>query len=100
MSRQLPIGSIVQLEKGDTKLMIINRFPLYNNDGKIGYFDYSACLYPKGTTDNQAYFFNEENVEKVWFEGYIDESEEEAQKTFEERLKAITVPHFKISDIN
>ena len=44
MNRILPIGSIVQLKNGEVKLMIINRFPLYNNNGEIGYFDY---LYDK-----------------------------------------------------
>ena len=58
MSNYLPIGSVVQLQNGDTKVMIINRISLYNNRGTIGYFDYSACLYPSGNTDNQVYFFN------------------------------------------
>ena len=44
MNRILPIGSIVQLKNGEVKLMILNRFPLYNNNGEIGYFDY---LYDK-----------------------------------------------------
>lgn len=42
MSNYLPIGSVVQLQNGDTKVMIINRISLYNNRGTIGYFDYSA----------------------------------------------------------
>ncbi|VTS70823.1 Putative EsaC protein analog (Listeria type 3) [Streptococcus australis] len=65
MSNYLTIGSVVQLQNGDTKVMIINRFPLYNNRGTIGYFDYSACLYPSGNTDNQVYFFNHENIDKI-----------------------------------
>lgn len=46
----LPIGSVIQLHNGELKLMILSRFPLYNNQGTIGYFDYSACLYPNGNT--------------------------------------------------
>lgn len=34
----LPIGSVVQLKNGEVKLMIINRFPLFNKEGTIGYF--------------------------------------------------------------
>lgn len=82
MSNYLTIGSVVQLQNGNTKVMIINRFPLYNNRGTIGYFDYSACLYPSGNTDNQVYFFNHENIDKIWFEGYIDEAEEQLQEKF------------------
>ena len=80
MSNYLPIGSVVQLQNGDTKVMIINRFPLYNSRGTIGYFDYSACLYPSGNTDNQVYFFHHENFDKIWFEGYIDKAEEKLQR--------------------
>ena len=49
MNEVLPIGSIVQLNNGEVKLMIINRYPLYNNYGVIGYFDYSGCVYPNGS---------------------------------------------------
>ena len=80
MSNYLTIGSVVQLQNGNTKVMIINRFPLHNNRGTIGYFDYSACLYPSGNTDNQVYFFNHENFYKIWFEGYIDKAEEKLQR--------------------
>ena len=35
----LSIGSVVQLKNGEVKLMIINRFPLFNKEGTIGYFE-------------------------------------------------------------
>lgn len=72
----LPIGSIVRLKNGDIKLMILNRAPLYNQDGVIGYFDYSACMYPTGKVEEQVHFFNRENIEEIYFEGYKDEQED------------------------
>ena len=62
----LSIGSVVQLKNGEVKLMIINRFPLFNKEGTIGYFDYSACIFPIGNVDNQVYFFNAEDIDIVW----------------------------------
>ena len=76
--------------------MIINRFPLYNSRGIIGYFDYSACLYPSGNTDNQVYFFNHENIDKIWFEGYIDEAEEQLQEKFIVEKKNISYPRLTL----
>ena len=56
MNEILPIGTIVRLKNGEHKLMIISRAPLYNNNGTVGYFDYSAYLYPTGQADQQAFF--------------------------------------------
>lgn len=97
MSNLLSIGSVVQLNQGEDKIMIICRYPLYNNEGTIGYFDYSACPYPQGQTENQAFYFNHENIEKVWFEGYRDEKEEEMQKLFAEKTNAIPYPRLEVS---
>lgn len=91
----LPIGSIVKLYNGDIKLMIINRVPLYNQKGQIGYFDYSGCMYPNGKVEEQVFFFNEENIEQIFYEGYIDE-EEAFQQIYKEKLKVIDYPKFKI----
>ena len=96
MSNYLTIGSVVQLQNGDTKVMIINRFPLYNSRGTIGYFDYSACLYPSGNTDNQVYFFNHGNIDKIWFEGYIDEAEEQLQEKYIVEKKNISYPRLTL----
>lgn len=96
MSNYLTIGSVVQLQNGNTKVMIINRFPLHNNRGTIGYFDYSACLYPSGNTDNQVYFFNHGNIDKIWFEGYIDEAEEQLQEKFIVEKKNISYPRLTL----
>ncbi|EUJ30608.1 Uncharacterized protein conserved in bacteria [Listeria grayi] len=92
----LPIGSIVKLYNGDIKLMILNRLPLYNQKGQIGYFDYSACMYPNGKVEEQVYFFNKENIEKVYHEGYRDEEEVAFQQVYKEKLKVITYPKFNI----
>ena len=48
----LPIGSIVVTKEGTIPLMIVSRAALFqNNNGQVGYFDYSAVPYPSGITD-------------------------------------------------
>lgn len=86
MKKILPIGSIVRLNNGAQKLMIINRAPLYNNEGNIGYFEYSACLYPSGQTNQNVFFFNEENIAEVLFTGYSDEDEQKFCELFEAEI--------------
>ena len=100
MKKILPLGSVVTLHGGKQKIMITTRYPLFNNNGTIGYFDYAACLYPNANTDNQAFFFNEENIESIHFEGYIDDDEELLQKHFKEDEKNIKYPHLKLDDNN
>ncbi|WP_411575295.1 DUF4176 domain-containing protein [Streptococcus sp. CSL10205-OR2] len=97
--KYLPLGSVVQLKNGDIKLMITSRFPLYNSNGELGYFDYSSCIYPTGTINNQAYFFNQEDIAKVWFEGYVDDSEIEAQDIFEREKDTIPYNRLTIADL-
>lgn len=58
MEKILPIGSVITLKNGSLKVMIIARYPLYKYKNRIGYFDYSGCIFPSGVTDNQTYFFN------------------------------------------
>ncbi|HEO7303342.1 TPA: DUF4176 domain-containing protein, partial [Streptococcus agalactiae] len=50
--------------------------------------------------DNQTYFFNNDDIEKVWFTGYIDENELKAQKVFKEQIDKIEYPHFTIEEVN
>ncbi len=76
--------------------MIISRAPLYNNLGTIGYFDYSAYLYPTGQADEQAYFFNQEDIEEVYFEGYRDEEEERFCEIYTNAIKRIPYPHLQL----
>ena len=86
MTELLPIGSVVQLKNGQVKIMIINRYPLYDNKGEIGYLDYSGCVYPFGMTDNQACFFNQEDIDEVVFEGYKDDDEKRFRELYEKWL--------------
>ena len=59
------IGSIIYLKEGSQKLMIINRGPIVDIDNQKYIFDYSACNYPVGVVEDQIYYFNEENIDKV-----------------------------------
>ena len=89
MKKLLPLGSVVKLKNGEQKIMIISRLPLYNNQGTIGYFEYGACLFPNGQVDQQMYFFNETDIDKVYFKGYEDKAEEQFQKKYQEEIKDI-----------
>lgn len=75
MEKILLIGLVIILKNGLLKVMIIVCYFLYKYKNRIGYFDYFGCIFFSGVIDNQIYFFNNDDIEKVWFIGYIDENE-------------------------
>ena len=75
MEKALPIGSVVYLQAGSQKLMILNRGPQIEIDGEVQMFDYSACIYPVGLVAEQLLYFNSENIDRILFEGYSDDDE-------------------------
>lgn len=86
----LPIGSIVYLKEGTSKLMILNRGPILPSEetnGKGTMYDYTGCIYPQGLDPNNVFYFNEENIDKVVFEGYKDEEEERFQEIYDSWLE-------------
>lgn len=92
----LPLGSVVKLKNGEQKVMITVRLPLFNNNGTIGYFEYGSCLFPNGQVDQKTYFFNSTDIEKVFFEGYIDESEKDFQRKYQKEIKNIQYPQLEL----
>lgn len=42
------------------------------------------------------HFFNKEDIAEVYFEGYVDVSEEEAQRIFSEQENEIEYPKFRV----
>ncbi|AMG62143.1 DUF4176 domain-containing protein [Staphylococcus lugdunensis] len=86
----ITIGSIVYLKGGSQKMMILNRGPIIEQDDKKVMFDYSACKYPLGLVENQIYYFNTENVDRVIFEGYSDDDEIRFQELYQEMLNELS----------
>lgn len=80
----LPLGSIVYLKEGTNKLMILNRGPIIEQNGEQTLFDYSGCFYPQGIDPDHVFYFNQENIDKVVFEGFSDGDEERFQELFQE----------------
>lgn len=72
----LPLGSVVRLNNGTSKLVVTGRLPLYQEDGDIqGYFEYVAALHPVGMTDSRVAYFNNRDIAEVIFRGYEDEAD-------------------------
>ena len=70
----MPLGSVVLLKGAKTKLMITGRILVSTTDDKL--YDYSGCIYPLGMTDNEGfYFFNRDDIERIYFIGFQDEEE-------------------------
>ncbi|MFL3710005.1 DUF4176 domain-containing protein [Vagococcus salmoninarum] len=94
----LPIGTIIILENGTQELMITARYPLYDNEGEIGYFDYAGCLYPQGMTSEENYFFNQEDIKKVIFTGYESLEEIELRKNILEQIQTTSYKKINIKE--
>lgn len=92
----LTLGTVLKLKKSEQKIMIIARTPLFNREGAIGYFDYSACMYPVGMIGEAIIYFNKEDIEEICFEGYVDEQETEFQKIMQEEIKKTEYPKLQV----
>ena len=68
----LPLGSIVYLNGGIKKLMIVARAIMASNNGKQYFFDYGGVLYPEGVTGDQMAYFNHGDISTVFFRGCDD----------------------------
>ncbi|UQS81669.1 DUF4176 domain-containing protein [Bombilactobacillus folatiphilus] len=91
----LPIGSVVTLkEDQQTPLMIVNRAALFEEKkGKVGYFDYSAVLYPNGLDENEEMcFFNQSDIEQILFEGYQNDEEQNFAAQYEQLVSQSGYP--------
>ncbi len=74
MKNYLPIGSVVQLQGGNKRVMIYGRKQIEEKTGAE--WDYIACLYPEGNINSEyTYLFNHHNIEKVFFLGFQDMEE-------------------------
>ncbi|MBO0450955.1 DUF4176 domain-containing protein [Candidatus Enterococcus murrayae] len=93
-----PIGTVVTLIDGEQQLMITSRFPLYENQGNSGYFDYAGCIFPQGQINENNYFFNEEDIKIVHFEGYKSEEEIKLRKDLMKQVPLIRYPKLSVND--
>lgn len=83
--KYLPIGTVVLL-KGGKKRAMITGFCSVAQENQDKIYDYSGCVYPEGyLSSNQVCLFDHNQIEKVYFEGFIDD--EEIQ--FKEKLNTI-----------
>lgn len=83
------LGTIVYLKEGRMKVMIINRGPIVEKETISFLYDYAGCIYPVGMHPNQVLYFNDENIDKVLFEGYRDEDEKRFEEIYQKSMKNI-----------
>lgn len=79
--KYLPIGTVVLLDGGQKRVMILGFCS--REIGKEKIYDYSGTLYPEGLINsNEILLFNHDQIVKVYHYGYICEDE----VAFKERL--------------
>lgn len=83
----LPLGSVVLLQGGTRKVMIITRGMNVNRNGSIFFFDYGGVIYPEGLTGEQMVYFNEDGIIKVYFHGFADSGDDAMQTALNNYLK-------------
>ena len=84
--KYLPIGTVVMLTGGKKRVMITG-FCTIQESNKEKIWDYSGCIYPEGfLSSNQTCLFDHEQIEKIYYLGYVDQEEQQ----FKSKLKELT----------
>ena len=94
----LPLGSIVYLEEGTQKLVIVGRGVIFDDPdtGKQVLADYMGVLYPQGLQPDSTIFFQHENIDKIIFEVYRDEEESRFLEIYHDWESELTIPRKEI----
>lgn len=89
IEKMLPLGSVVIINGGYRKYMIMSRALQVNINGENHFFDYGACFYPEGLIGDKVMYFQNSDINQVVFEGYSDENDkllvENIVKAFKEQ---------------
>lgn len=64
--------------------MVLNRGAIVEQNEEKVIFDYTGALYPNGLDPEQVYYFNDEDIDEIVFEGFKDEEEERFQTLYKE----------------
>ena len=82
----LPLGSVVLLQGGTRKILIIARGLNVKREDDTYFFDYGGVLYPEGLTGDQMVYFNHDGIVKVYFHGYSDGEDDAMVTTLDEYI--------------
>lgn len=86
MKELLPLGTIVTLQKGTKKLMIVGRIQEHVASGKT--YDYAAVYYPEGMLDaKELFLFQHEDVDLIFYVGMQDSDEFAFRSFLEQKLE-------------
>lgn len=88
----LSIGSVVYLQAGNQKLMVMGLGQVVQQNGKSVYFDYIGCKFPEGINPNEVFYFNQEDIDKVIYEGYQDENSERLANLYSDWVQEENYP--------
>ncbi|CYV21905.1 DUF4176 domain-containing protein [Streptococcus suis] len=94
----LPLGSVVYLEEGTQKLVIVGRGIIFNDpdSGEQALADYMGVLYPSGFQTDSTLFFQHENVDKVVFKGYSDDEESRFMEIYGQWESDLQIPRKQV----
>ncbi len=95
----LPLGSIVVINGGVKKYMVIARGLNVNLGSKQVLFDYGACRYPEGMEGDQVMYFQHEDIAKVIFEGFNDEDNEMMIKNINDQLSVTKLDRANVKEL-
>lgn len=74
-TKYLPLGSVVILKGGVQKVVIVARGMIVKITESPLFFEYGGALYPQGIVDDNIMYFNDEDIQKVIYEGYKDDDD-------------------------
>ncbi len=67
--KYLPVGSVVKIKQNTREVMIVGYRVQFENKE----YDYCAVLHPYGVIDTKKIVFNQNDIEKVSFTGFIND---------------------------
>lgn len=70
-----PLGTVVRLKGSVKKFVIVSRGLRVNLDNETKHYDYGACPYPEGIINEKLFYFNDDKIMDVVFEGFSDEDD-------------------------
>lgn len=89
MKNLLPVGSIVQIEGGTRKTVIIGILQ-YNQEKPDKLYDYLGVPYPEGFIgQGSTYLFNHEAISEVVYKGFEDEERKKFMNLVDKIQKGI-----------